>query len=56
MLCIILGSDASIYDRMTNVMNSGIHILLGGVVVPLIVLVAGRKKQSGRVKKNNENI
>lgn len=56
MLCIILGSDAGIYDRMTDVMNSGIHILLGGVVVPLIVLAAGRKKQSGRVKKNDENI
>ena len=56
MLCIILGSDAGIYDRMTNVMNSGIHILLGGVVVPLIVLISGRKKQSGRVKNNNENI
>ncbi|MBP3336302.1 MAG: GerAB/ArcD/ProY family transporter [Ruminiclostridium sp.] len=56
MLCIILGSDAGIYDRMTDVMNSGIHILLGGVVVPLIVLAAGRKKQSRRVKKNDENI
>lgn len=56
MLCIILESDAGIYDRMTNIMNSGIHILLGGVVVPLVVLIAGRKKQSGRVKKNDESI
>ena len=56
MLCVILGSDAGVYERMTKIMNSGIHILIGGVVVPLVVLIAGRTKQRGRVKKNDENI
>ena len=45
MLCMVLGSDRSVYESFRNVMSGGIHILLGGVIVPLFVLIAGRKKQ-----------
>ena len=46
-----LGSDRTVYEHFRSVMSGGIHILLGGVAVPLTVLVAGRKKQSGGEKK-----
>ena len=51
MLCMVLGSDRTVYEHFRSVMSGGIHILLGGVAVPLTVLVAGRKKQSGGEKK-----
>lgn len=51
MLCMVLGSDRTVYEHFSSVMSGGIHILLGGVAVPLTALVAGRKKQSGGEKK-----
>lgn len=51
MLCMVLGSDRTVYEHFRSVMSGGIHILLGGVAVPLTVLVEGRKKQSGGEKK-----
>lgn len=45
MLCMLFGSDRSLYESFRNIMSGGIHILTGGVIVPLFVLVAGRKKQ-----------
>lgn len=51
MLCMVLGSDRTVYEHFNSVMSGGIHILLGGVAVPLTALVAGRKKQSGGEKK-----
>ena len=51
MLCMVLGSDRTVYEHFRSIMSYGIHILLGGVLIPLTVLVAGRKKQSGGEKK-----
>ena len=51
MLCMIFGSDRAVYENFKNIMNSGIHILVGGVAVPLVVLIAGRKKQKGDCKR-----
>ena len=51
MLCMVLGSDRTVYEHFRSVMSGGIHILLGGVAVPLTALVAGRKKQSEGEKK-----
>ena len=50
-LCMVLGSDRTVYEHFRSVMSGGIHILLGGVAVPLTALVAGRKKQSEGEKK-----
>ena len=47
----VLGSDRTVYEHFRSIMSYGIHILLVGVLIPLTVLVAGRKKQSGGEKK-----
>lgn len=53
MLCMVLGSDRTLYEHFRSVMSGGIHILLGGVAVPLTALVAGRKSRAE--EKRNEN-
>lgn len=46
MLCMIFSSDRTVYESFKNIMNSGIHILLGGFIVPLAVLITGKRKQT----------
>ena len=53
-LCLIFGSEQTVYNRLNAVMNSGVHIIIGGILVPLAVLVAGKKASGGKVKNDGK--
>ena len=42
------------YNRLNAVMNSGVHIIIGGIIVPLAVLIAGKKAAGGKVKNDGK--
>ncbi len=41
-----IGSDRRYYDFFENIMNSSLHILFAGFLIPLIALIAGKKRES----------
>lgn len=53
-LCLIFGSEQTIYNRLSAFMNSGVHIILGAIIVPVAVLIAGKKAAGGKVKSNDK--
>ena len=53
-LCLIFGSDKTVYNRLNAVMNSGVHIIIGGILVPLAVLIAGKRAAGGKVKNDGK--